>query len=218
MKIINTKQLKIFSLVFLSSILILGVSASQIPVSAQQFDPEKSGLRDVAQKFENLLNQLGINASELTLKPGENVTVILQKLKSDGKLAEFEQKFTESSKALGIDVDKLKSLVQSRNLTDLKIQDGKMLSERLGNNSKIVADKFSNLLDQLGINASELTLKPGENVTVLLEKFKPDGKLAEFAKKFSESLQKSGIDVDKLKSLKQVENLTQSAKELAELP
>ncbi|MDX1372668.1 MAG: hypothetical protein R3321_09370, partial [Nitrososphaeraceae archaeon] len=102
--------------------------------------------------------------------------------------------------------------------TDLKIQDGQMLSEKLGNNSKLVADKFSNLLDQLGINASELTLKPGENVTVLLEKFKPDGKLSEFSKKFTESVQKLGIDVDKLKSLKQVENLTQSAKELAELP
>ncbi|MGZ5499570.1 MAG: hypothetical protein ACXWEW_00270 [Nitrososphaeraceae archaeon] len=114
MKLIIEKQLKIFSLVFLST-LILGVYGSQIPVYGQDFNPEKSNLTVVPEQFSNLLNELGINASELTLKPGENVTVLIQKIGPNGTLSEFAQKFTESVEKSGVDVDN--SLKQVENLT-----------------------------------------------------------------------------------------------------
>ncbi|MGZ5509330.1 MAG: hypothetical protein ACXWFC_02500 [Nitrososphaeraceae archaeon] len=114
MKLIIEKQLKIFSLVFLST-LILGVYGSQIPVYGQDFNPEKSNLTVVPEQFSNLLNELGINASELTLKPGENVTVLIQKIGPNGTLSEFAQKFTESIEKSGVDVDN--SLKQVENLT-----------------------------------------------------------------------------------------------------
>ncbi|MGZ5470366.1 MAG: hypothetical protein ACXWE0_01700 [Nitrososphaeraceae archaeon] len=114
MKLIIEKQLKIFSLVFLST-LILGVYGSQIPVYGQDFNPEKSNLTVVPEQFSNLLNELGINASELTLKPGENVTVLIQKIGPNGTLSEFAQKFTESVEKSGVDVDD--SLKQVENLT-----------------------------------------------------------------------------------------------------
>ena len=113
MKLIIEKQLKIFSLVFLSTI-ILGVYGSQIPVYGQDFNPEKSNLTVVPEQFSNVLNELGINASELTLKPGENVTVLIQKIGPNGTLSEFAQKFTESIEKSGVDVDTLK---QVENLT-----------------------------------------------------------------------------------------------------
>ena len=81
-----------------------------------------------------------------------------------------------------------------------------------------VPEKFSNVLNELGINSSELTLKPGESVTVLIQKLQPNGTLYEFVQKFTDSVEKSGVNVDNLKSLKQVENITQSAKDLANLP
>ncbi|MGZ5489974.1 MAG: hypothetical protein ACXW0J_06790 [Nitrososphaeraceae archaeon] len=114
MKLIIEKQLKIFSLVFLST-LILGVYGSQIPVYGQDFNPEKSNLTVVPEQFSNVLNELGINASELTLKPGENVTVLIQKIGPNGTLSEFAQKFTESVEKSGVDVDN--SLKQVENLT-----------------------------------------------------------------------------------------------------
>ncbi|MGZ5485253.1 MAG: hypothetical protein ACXWFB_04995 [Nitrososphaeraceae archaeon] len=114
MKLIIEKQLKVFSLVFLST-LILGVYGSQIPVYGQDFNPEKSNLTVVPEQFSNLLNELGINASELTLKPGENVTVLIQKIGPNGTLSEFAQKFTESVEKSGVDVDN--SLKQVENLT-----------------------------------------------------------------------------------------------------
>ena len=114
MKLIIEKQLKVFSLVFLST-LILGVYGSQIPVYGQDFNPEKSNLTVVPEQFSNVLNELGINASELTLKPGENVTVLIQKIGPNGTLSEFAQKFTESIEKSGVDVDK--SLKQVENLT-----------------------------------------------------------------------------------------------------
>jgi hypothetical protein len=113
MKLIIEKQLKIFSLVFLSTI-ILGVYGSQIPVYGQDFNKEKSNLTVVPEQFSNVLNELGINASELTLKPGENVTVLIQKIGPNGTLSEFAQKFTESIEKSGVDVDTLK---QVENLT-----------------------------------------------------------------------------------------------------
>ena len=116
MKLTIEKQLKVFSLVFLST-LILGVYGSQIPVYGQDFNPEKSNLTEVPEQFSNVLNELGINASELTLKPGENVTVLIQKIGPNGSLSEFAQKFTESVEKSGVDVDKLKSLKQVENLT-----------------------------------------------------------------------------------------------------
>ena len=116
MKLTIEKQLKVFSLVFLST-LILGVYGSQIPVYGQDFNPEKSNLTEVPEQFSNVLNELGINASELTLKPGENVTVLIQKIGPNGTLSEFAQKFTESVEKSGVDVDKLKSLKQVENLT-----------------------------------------------------------------------------------------------------
>ena len=116
MKSIIQTQLKIFSIVFLS-ILILGVYGSQIPVYGQNFNPEKSNLTVVPEQFSNVLNELGINASELTLKPGENVTVLIQKLGPNGTLSEFAQKFTESVEKSGVDVDELKSLKQVEDLT-----------------------------------------------------------------------------------------------------
>jgi hypothetical protein len=114
MKLIIEKQLKIFSLVFLST-LILGVYGSQISVYGQDFNSEKSNLTVVPEQFSNVLNELGINASELTLKPGENVTVLIQKLGPNGTLSEFAQKFTESVEKSGVDVDD--SLKQVENLT-----------------------------------------------------------------------------------------------------
>ena len=114
MKLIIEKQLKVFSLVFLST-LILGVYGSQIPVYGQDFNSEKSNLTVVPEQFSNVLNELGINASELTLKPGENVTVLIQKIGPNGTLSEFAQKFTESVEKSGVDVDN--SLKQVENLT-----------------------------------------------------------------------------------------------------
>lgn len=114
MKLIIEKQLKIFSLVFLST-LILGVYGSQISVYGQDFNSEKSNLTVVPEQFSNVLNELGINASELTLKPGENVTVLIQKIGPNGTLSEFAQKFTESVEKSGVDVDN--SLKQVENLT-----------------------------------------------------------------------------------------------------
>ena len=114
MKLIIEKQLKIFSLVFLST-LILGVYGSQISVYGQDFNSEKSNLTVVPEQFSNVLNELGINASELTLKPGENVTVLIQKIGPNGTLSEFAQKFTESVEKSGVDVDD--SLKQVENLT-----------------------------------------------------------------------------------------------------
>ena len=212
-------QLKILSLVFLST-LLLGFYSSQIPTYGQDFNPEKLDLEDVAERFSQTLSELGINASELTLKPGEKVTVLLEKLGPNGTLSEFAQKFTQSAKNLGIDVDSLKSLTQLRNITDLKLDDTIMFSDpdEFGNNLKQIAERFSQTLSELGINASELTLKPGENVTVLLKKLGPNGTLSEFAQKFTQSAKNLGLDVNSLKSLKQTENLTQSAKELTELP
>ena len=122
MKLIIEKQLKIFSLVFLST-LILGVYGSQISVYGQDFNSEKSNLTVVPEQFSNVLNELGINASELTLKPGENVTVLIQKLGPNGTLSEFAQKFTESVEKSGVDVDD--SLKQVENLT----QSAKELAE-----------------------------------------------------------------------------------------
>ena len=211
--------MKIFLLVFLST-LLLGFYSSQIPTYGQDFNPEKLDLEDVAERFSQTLSESGINASELTLKPGEKVTVLLEKLGPNGTLSEFAQKFTQSAEKLGVDVDSLKSLTQLRNITDLKLDDTIMFSDpdEFGNNLKQIAERFSQTLSELGINASELTLKPGEKVTVLLEKLGPNGTLSEFAQKFTQSAKNLGIDVDSLKSLKQTENLTQSAKELAELP
>jgi len=114
MKLIIEKQFKIFSLVLLSTI-ILGLYGSQIPVYGQDFNSEKSNLTVVPEQFSNVLNELGINASELTLKPGENVTVLIQKLGPNGTLSEFAQKFTESVEKSGVDVDD--SLKQVENLT-----------------------------------------------------------------------------------------------------
>ena len=114
-------QLKIFLLVFLST-LLLGFYSSQIPTYGQDFNPEKLDLEDVAERFSQTLSELGINASELTLKPGEKVTVLLEKLGPNGTLSEFAQKFTQSAEKLGVDVDSLKSLTQLRNITESKIR------------------------------------------------------------------------------------------------
>lgn len=117
MKLIIEKQLNIFSLVFLSA-LILGVYSSQIPVYGQDSNPEKSNLTGVAEEFSNTLNELGINASELTLKPGEHITVLIQKLGPNGTLSEFTQEFTKSVEESGVlDVDALEPLKQVENIT-----------------------------------------------------------------------------------------------------
>ena len=116
MKLIIGKQFKIFSLVFMST-LLLGVYGSQISVYGQEVKSEKSNLTAVADQFSKTLSELNINASELTLQPGENVTVFIEKFSPNGTLSEFAKKFTESVKGLGIDVDKLKSLKQVENIT-----------------------------------------------------------------------------------------------------
>jgi hypothetical protein len=116
MKFISEKQFKISSLVLLSTI-ILGLYGSQIQVYGQDFNAEKSNLTNVPEKFSNILNELGINSSELTLKPGETVTVLIQKLQPNGTLYEFAQKFTDSVKKSGVNVDNLKSLKQVENIT-----------------------------------------------------------------------------------------------------
>ena len=116
MKFISEKQFKIFSLVLLSTI-ILGLYGSQIQVYGQDFNAEKSNLTNVPEKFSNVLNELGINSSELTLKPGETVTVLIQKLQPNGTLYEFAQKFTDSVEKSGVNVDNLKSLKQVENIT-----------------------------------------------------------------------------------------------------
>ncbi len=116
MKFISEKQFKIFSLVLLSTI-ILGLYGSQIPVYGQDFNAEKSNLTNVPEKFSNVLKELGINSSELTLKPGETVTVLIQKLQPNGTLYEFAQKFTDSVEKSGVNVDNLKSLKQVENIT-----------------------------------------------------------------------------------------------------
>ena len=115
MKLIIGKQIKILSLVFLST-LILGIYGSHMPVYGQD-ESEKSNLTAIADKFSKTLSELNINASELTLKPGENLSVLIQKLQPNGTLSEFAQKFSESVENLGIDVDKLKSLKQVENIT-----------------------------------------------------------------------------------------------------
>ena len=116
MELIIEKQLKVLSFVFLST-LILGVYGSQVPVYGQDSNLEKSNQTIIAEQFSNKLNELGINASELTLKPGENVTVLIQKLGPNGTLSEFAQTFTDSVETLGVDVDELKSLEQVENFT-----------------------------------------------------------------------------------------------------
>jgi hypothetical protein len=116
MKLISEKQLMIFSLVSLST-LILGLYGSQIPVYGQDSNLEKANLTNVPERFSNTLNELGINSSELTLKPGENVTVLIQKLQPNGTLYEFAQKFTDSVEKSGVNVDNLKSLKQVENIT-----------------------------------------------------------------------------------------------------
>lgn len=117
MKLKIEKKLNIFSLVFLST-LILGVYNSQIPVYGQNSTPEKSNLTGVAEEFSNTLNELGINASELTLKPGEHITVLIQKFSPNGTLSEFTQEFTESVEESGVvDVEEQESLKQVENFT-----------------------------------------------------------------------------------------------------
>ena len=61
-------------------------------------------------------------------------------------------------------------------------------------------------------------MKPGESVSVLIQKLQPNGTLYEFVQQFTDSVEKSGVNVDNLTSFKQVENITQSAEELANLP
>jgi hypothetical protein len=116
MKFINEKQLKILSLVSLSTI-ILGLYGSQIPVYGQDSNLEKANLTNVPQKFSNVLNELGINSSELALKPGESVSVLIQKLQPNGTLYEFVQQFTDSVEKSGVKVDNLTSFKQVENIT-----------------------------------------------------------------------------------------------------
>ena len=116
MKFINEKQLKIFSLVSLSTI-ILGLYGFQIPVYGQDSNLEKANLTNVPQKFSNVLNELGINSSELALKPGESVSVLIQKLQPNGTLYEFVQQFTDSVEKSGVNVDNLTSFKQVENIT-----------------------------------------------------------------------------------------------------
>jgi hypothetical protein len=116
MKLLSQKQLKIFSLVLLST-MILSLYGSQNPVFGQEPNLEKANLTNVPEKFSNILNELGINSSELTLKPGENVTVLIQKLQPNGTLYEFVQEFTDSVEKSGVNVDSLKSLKQVENIT-----------------------------------------------------------------------------------------------------
>ena len=42
-------------------------------------------------------------------------------------------------------------------------------------------------------------------VTVMLEKLRPNGTLSEFAQKFTQSAEKLGVNVDSLKSLKEID-------------